>query len=822
MSDALRRRPLYFAALALSAGIGLAGLAPPPAWAGTTAFLSAVLGTFLFLVWQKPRVAAWLAVSALVPLGVILLDNEARLPKDHIAWRAAEEPGEVALGGRIVSEVAERRTAFGARRVSFTMDCSRYWSGGNAADRTTERVRGRVRAYLSSPPSPLAYGDEIVLRGRLELPEGARNPGGFDPRAWLRLDGVRAVVYGGKAPPRVLRHRRGNPAQAAAFGIKRRLSASLDAAFAPREAAFLQALFLGERSGIDEDFKDLFVRTGTLHILSVSGFNIGFLAASLLFLLKPAPISRDAKLSIVLAAVWAYCLLVGWQAPVVRASFMATLFIAARISGRKADALNTLGFAALGVLLWRPRELFDVGFQLSFLAVWGLILFMPSFAPPPAVPAPGTRGKPRLAAAPTAFQRATRYASELFWVSLVAVFTSLPLTAWNFYLVTPLSIFANMAVVPLSFLLFFTGLFFFLFAGLPQALFVPAVMKALMAAFLSSLYFFEELPGAAVIVGRPEWALLVLLSAGTAWIFLSRRFRSRPVRAACLFLFALDVFLAQEALRHLGPRELTLTVLDVGQGDALVLEFPGGGTVVVDAGKGLDGDRGRRVVAPFLKSKGIRAIDAVVMSHSDEDHAGGLPAVFDEFRVKHYFSGADDGSRLYSLLAETAAKQSVPRGWLKDGDRIEGFRGVELDVLNPSAEYPAFLKNDNSIVLRAVYGSTAFLLTGDIGAAAMERLTASHAPLRADVLKVPHHGARMAEEGKAFVLAVAPRYAAISESRNNAFGHPAPATLSILRAAGAEILRTDERGALRFDSDGRSVKAVPFAGNAGSGAPLEP
>jgi competence protein ComEC len=149
--------------------------------------------------------------------------------------------------------------------------------------------------------------------------------------------------------------------------------------FEGRQSAFLKALFLGERSDLDQDFKDLFLKTGTMHILAVSGFNIGFVCSVLWLFLKPVPISRNAKLGLLLSASWAYCLLVGWQAPVVRATLMASVFLVGQMIGRKGDGLNALGLAACVILALNPKELFDVGFQLSFLAVFGLVTLSPTF-----------------------------------------------------------------------------------------------------------------------------------------------------------------------------------------------------------------------------------------------------------------------------------------------------------------------------------------------------------------------------------------------------------------------------------------------------------
>ena len=243
-------------------------------------------------------------------------------PHEHPAL--GPESPDVFIGGKVVSEIQSREVFRGASKNYFILKVEKRWDG---LDRPAQKVRGRVRVSWKNAP-PVDYGDVLVLEGELAEFPGIRNPGGFDSKAYWERQRVHAAFYAPKnARYKILARDQGNLLEACAIAARRYLSHRLSHDFNKEQAAFLKALFLGERSEMDQDFRDLFLNTGTMHILAVSGFNIGFLSAVLWLLFRPFPLHRNLKLSLTLAAVWAYCLLVGWQAPVVRATLMATVFL---------------------------------------------------------------------------------------------------------------------------------------------------------------------------------------------------------------------------------------------------------------------------------------------------------------------------------------------------------------------------------------------------------------------------------------------------------------------------------------------------------------
>jgi len=734
---------------------------------------------------------------------VILVQSQfpEKLSPHEISLQIGKSSEPIFLNGIITSEVDARDTVYGDRLVSFVLKAKDIFKEENSRP---FMATGNVKVYLRNPNKDLSYGDEVSMKGDLRLPKGVRNPGGFDQKAYLGRRGIRALFYGDHhVEPEILSRHRGNYFRERMIAVKHFLSQSLSATFNKRDAGFLKALFLGERSDLSEDFKTLFIRTGTMHILAVSGFNIGFLSLSFFFFLRPFKVSRNLKLLLTLVLVWLYCFLVGWQSPVVRASVMATILISGQLLGRKPNLLNSLGLAALVILGINPKQLFDVGFQLSFVAVFAIAQILPVFLKPLTL-WPNERM--------TLKERLERQAEELFWISWVCLVTTLPITVENFYIVTPLSLIANMIVVPLSFLIFFTGAVFFLtFWWVPKFLFfVPLLIKVMMQFFVASLFIVEDLPGAYFIVGKLAPILLGILIAGIIYFLWDKEIKGSLARAAIIYLFILNIFLIQSLSREF-DKKFQMTALDVGQGDAIYFEFPDGGNLLMDAGKGGDGDRGRWVVAPFLKSKGLRTIDALVISHPQEDHIGGMLTVLDEFQVKNIFdAGSRYDTKTFKILREKIEKEKTVTFHAHRGAQIEGFRGVQIKALNPpEREVQDQNVNNECLVLKVIYKNTNFLLTGDIEEKAMSDILNSGEDVHAQVLKVPHHGSTLGAAGESFVKAVNPKISVISVGEKNKFHHPSEATLKILSAIpGNRIFRTDQDYAVEIMSDGNDILVV--------------
>ncbi len=551
------------------------------------------------------------------------------------------------------------------------------------------------------------------------------------------------------------------------------------------------------RDEVSDDFRD----AGVIHILSVSGLHASIILVLVLVPLGRLP--RPARAIAACTAVWFYAALTGMAAPVARTAVMATVLLAGDTLQRLGRSPNTLGVAGLVILAADPLALFQTGFQLSFAAVAGILVFHPQCT------AFFDARFPRLAA-----RAPVRGLVSLLALTACAQFGTLPILVTIFGQVSLVSLVANIVAVPLSFVALAGGVVSVLLWNVPGpwASWTAATVDLSMRIILDSSRLFASLPGAVLDVGRPPlWMALVYTAVFLTFLRAPGRRIRRLLPAV---LGALAVAAVMQALQVPVPRTLRVTVLDVGQGDAVLVQAPDGSALLVDAGPATGGfDAGERIVVPALRHLGVRRLDALVITHPDDDHAGGAAAVIRALDVRHVCISGDWSGRPEGEVLQRAIRMRGSRGpalrHVRAGDRIPLDPCVRVCVLAPeraNAAQPA--GNGTSAVLRISHGSVRVLLTGDAGLEEEDAMLQRFGDLlRADLLKVGHHGSRSGT-GAAFVRNVRPVWAAISCGRHNRFRHPRPEVLARLRAMGARIPRTDVSGAVMFESDGRELRRV--------------
>jgi competence protein ComEC len=737
----LGRAPMMPLAAAFAGGVAAAPLATlASAW--TLWALATAAGAAL-IVRARPAAATGAVLLAVATLGA-LRALALPAPADHVSRLPL--PGTARVEARLVEEP----TRWTAERARLLVELERVDS---------EPRSGTVQLTAYGALPPLAQGQRLAVEARLDRPVGYRNPGTFDYASHLLRHGI--TVVGTVRGPRIT-VLEASPAPWPAR-VRRHAVAAMHAALPPTSAALLAGLLLGERGAMPPDVDAAFRRAGVYHVLAVSGFNVALVAATVWALLALARAPRRLATLGALVVVLGFAAVAGPQPSVLRAAFMAVVVLLALLLEREAAVLNSLALAALVLLALRPADLHDPGFQLSFAATAGIVL-----APVP---------RNRLAAAVA--------------VSGAAQLAVLPIGLTHFNQVSAIGVLANLAVVPLAGLATVLGLFA-VAAGLASdtlgtGLFAAAwpILLLLRGAVAAA----AAVPGAVVHLPAPGPIPTACYVAGLAAGLVAGRLRAAHVRAARRLAGLAAALLAVSALFTLGPvlrgadGRLRVTILDVGQGDAIVVEGPDGRTVLVDAGAGgaYRLDAGERVVAPFLWNRGVLRLAAAVVTHDDADHAGGMGAVRRLFTVREAWDGA------------------VASGPLALGGAI----------ITPLASAPAG-RNDAARVLRVDFGLVSILLASDVEHAGERALTESNAPLAATALKVPHHGSRTSS-GPELLAAVRPTIALVSVGARNAYGHPDPAVLARLTAAGAHVYRTDHDGALLLETDGRTLSVTRWA-----------
>lgn len=643
-------------------------------------------------------------------------------------------------------------------------------------------------------PSP---GMHLAIRGRIEPFEESRNPQEPSAAGFAAERGMDARLMKGRIT-QVLVPEMGDTgsffARVRAYASQQ-LHASLDEPY----ASILAGAMWGERSTLPPDIRAEFQDTGTVHILVTAGLHLGVVAISALWLFSLLEMPRKPACLCVAAVVWAYVLFSGSHLPSLRAATMISFALCARAFGRKALSWNSLAAAAIVVAACWPAALLGASFALSFSCVASIILLAPYI----------DAWLERYHAIPARL----REALTLTIATQIGVW---PLTAATFLLFSPYALIANFAVVPCVGAAMILGFAQLLLGSLPVLAHAAANLDEWLLRYIVAVVRFTAgLPHAHVVMTPPPaWtiALYDVVLFLTVWLCTKRR------GAVAMIAFAAAVALIVAPPRH-EDHQLRVTVLDVGQADGMVIQTPAGHAFLIDAGGRLERGApvfgsslaeavGERVVVPFLIRHGIHHLDAIFVSHPHGDHVGGVAPVLRRLNDDAIL----DTGQVYAGFAYRDAMQvaralgvnvSQPRA----GTSLQTDDGVRFDFFGPSLPFLAGTRNDinnNSLVFMLRYKSFRMLFTGDAGAEAEERILSESVDLRADILKVGHHGSAYSST-PGFIAAVHPKYAVISVGRHNLFGHPAPTTLQTLERIGARVYRTDENGAVTVTTNGQSA-----------------
>ncbi len=575
------------------------------------------------------------------------------------------------------------------------------------------------------------------------------------------------------------------------LNLRGRLAQRLWGVYPARWAPLAEALVLGQRETLQPEVSRRIARAGLAHLLAISGLHVGLLAAAFYSLARITRTSPSWARLITVVLTCAYVILIGAPASAVRAALMVVLWTLTRLAGRASSGFDVLGLAAVLLLSGRPWSALEAGFQLSFAGAAAV-----AYAHSQAGGSPWLREQPWV----------LRSLALSALTSVAAVLITAPITATHFGRIAPAAIVGNLLAVPLLTLampaLFVSALLspWLELASWPAAAAVTLLRGIdLLARLLSSLRW------ASLDVVRPS--LLLAVACGLLLVLGAHALHGAWQRRR--FIYALGLLVAftiawPPLQARLGPDQLAVYVIDVGQGDAIAIATPRRHWILVDAGpKRPDFDAGRRAVLPFLKEQGVRRLDAFLASHPDLDHVGGAPAVLDAIEVSRVMgSGRVTGQVGQLAVLRWLAENGMAWTLAGAGARLS-LDEVELRFFHPRAgefEGGAEAPNENSIVFLLEYGEFRMLFTGDAPGMVEDRLShESGEELRAQVLKVAHHGSA-SSTSRLLLRTVRPELAVISVGRGNVYGHPSPFVLGRLGERGIELRRTDRDGTVVIEA----------------------
>ncbi len=847
------RQPMLWVAVSFASGIAVAHewWRPPVWWAVAAAVFAA---SAITLMRRRSRAAFLLALCGVGFAGALSYAGRSSAFANETRNRDIErftDGREVTVVGTAVTDGVVRRSGRDVRERADLEVESITGDDGTVPVRSGLRINvySRGEGEDGDPQRDavsLRYGDRIRFRTRMRPPRNFGNAGAWDYRGYLAEDGILAL---GSVRADRIERLGAEPASRVEWWrnrLRRSVSARVHEVWSREQAALIDTMLIGENSYLERRIRTEFQRSGTYHILVVSGMNIGILAFAVFWTLRRV---RGGEIAASITAVIlsaGYAFLANAGAPILRAALMMVIALGARLFYRERALLNGLGIAALVLLAADPRGLFEPSFQLTFLSVLAILAI----------------GVPLLERTSLPYRKALQFLdSQAYDVSLapkiaqfrldmrllagrVAQFTGVRPARWilsgmvlaaisvfdivvisaivQISLALPMAIYfhresllalpANIAVIPLTGVLMPSA---FLAVGLSYIAPAQAGPFALVAGWAlrgisSAVSVVSNLPGSDLRIASPSREVVLLgVAAFVLAAALARRRGALAASGVAAILGVAAWLVAVPPRPAVRSGVLEVTAIDVGQAESTLVVSPDGHTLLVDAAGAIGAgesefDFGEDVISPYLWARGIVRLDAVALTHAHSDHIGGMRSVLTNFRPRELWIGPNTVTPALSQLLRQASEQGVVVRYHAAGDAF-AFGAAEVRVLAPSREWApsAWSHNDDSLVMRIGYKNSAALLTAD-AEKKTERFVASQQP-QADLLKVAHNGSATSTTPE-LLAAVKPRWAVISVGFRNQFRHPRPEVLQRLAGAGVSTYRTDALGAVTFYLTGDSVQ----------------
>jgi len=706
-------------------------------------------------------------------------------------------------------------------------------------------VKGRIRLTVSGDAPNLSAGDRIVFLGRIRSIRNFSNPGGFDYKRYMAFKKVWGSAYVPEHKLTLIEKNVEKGVGAIISGARHRMSNLIDQIGDKEQQGVLKALIVGDRNAISPELRKAFNRVGAGHLLAISGLHIGIIAtASFLFfkwmlshirffLLNAWTKKGAVVLSIV--PVLVYGLLSGMSPSTQRAVIMVVVFLMAFLFEREHDLINTLAMAAMMILIVHPPSVFSISFQFSFAAVLAIIYGLSRL--PPLWPSGQNRTRKNK------WSKAAIKLYYFFMTSFFAIVGTLPLVMRYFNQVSLVGLPANVIFIPLiGFVVVPLGIMavFIYPLTVSGALVCLKAGSAVLEYVIMIINFISGWTFAAIKTVTPNyleifcfyvlfWALLNLksvqirtpLALSKDQSSQSKNSIQKPVVMVALLtvlMFSADVgYWMYQRYWH---DDLRVTMIDVGHGNASLLELPYGYNMLIDGGGFSDNrvfDVGASIVAPFLWQKKIRTIDSIVLSHPNSDHLNGLIYIAENFHVKNVWTNHETANTYgYQMFMETIKKNNIQMPAYNKITGVHDINGVHIDVLYPQVDFIEKKEietwrnlNNNSLVLKISFGATSFLFPGDIKARAEYELVSMVGnKLKSTILLAPHHGSKTSST-EPFLEKVNPDVVVISSRWRSRFGFPHPLVLKRYKAKGGRVLETAHNGAVSVRTDGRTLTIMP-------------
>jgi competence protein ComEC len=871
-SDRIYYRPLIPLLLAFVAGIAVADQLPERLiWLAVAGIL--ISGSIIIYAVNRHKNAKFFPLILFFCLGYYSLTPwlPAFFPQDH-ANVYVNDPFKWEISGIIDAPPLPQdyRTVCIIDRIQLSRPSKKE---------TTVSVKGKIRAIIYGDSRTLSIGDRLTFESKIRPFTNFKNPGGFDYIRYMAFKRIWGNAY--TSYKKVAIQPSANNVKKYLFTLRQKISTLINQSSDGDANAILHALIIGNRQHISKPLGSAFNRAGISHLLAISGLHIGIVASFTFFLstwmlsqfkpmLRHAWTRKGAAL-LSLIPILFYGIIAGMTPSTQRAVIMVSVFLLTFLLEREHDLINTISVAALIILIIYPPSLFSISFQLSFAAVLAIIYGTSKILP--------VRKKPVTI---TAYFLKTIVTFCI--VSGLAIIGTAPLTMFYFNQISLMGILSNLIFIPLIGFTIVPLALFSVFVLLPinssAGFWGLKICDFILTFSIKWIYRIADLPFAAVKTITPsfiEISCIYALLGSVLYLFFSYTKKilnnetqskirtkkklsqdahnkpglSRPLRAInalngmmpcrlikdpgeklsgrqwasiltgiTLFILSADIYYWVD--KRWGKEDLTVSIIDVGQGNAALIEMPGGKCALIDGGGYSNNeifDIGAKVIAPFLWQKKIKTIETVILTHYDSDHLNGLIFVLKHFNVKQVFANHEPATCFKNKgFNQIIADKQIPYPPYNDFPKKLNINGVIIKILYPMVHFADLVANDawrdsnnNSMVIQVNFKNQSILFPGDIMKKAEEEIIALNDNLRSTIMLAPHHGSSSSST-PGFLKYVNPEYIVISSGRQNRFGFPEQDVLSRYKRNQIKTYRTDEDGCVSISIDGDQLNLAPMIG----------
>lgn len=637
-----------------------------------------------------------------------------------------------------------------------------------------------INIKMSQDIPSIKYGDSLYIEGEFKQPEEARNYKGYNYKQYLKTKKIIETVELEKV--KILKSSNGS----FIHNIQKYIRDTINGTLTDEEGNLLLAILLGDKDKLSEDIQESFKTSNLSHMLAVSGAHVSYIILGLTYVLQNSIIGKKNGKIVCIIFLLAFMAITNFTPSVTRACIMAILTLFSSIIYRKSDVYTNISVAALITLIFNPYSLLDLGFQLSYGGTIGIIIFIKRIQEK------------------KSNSKVINYIKQMALVSIYANIIIIPIMMYHFNTVSFTFIISNIMASPILGIIVITG-FLFIIASItvkPLTRLIAIFIKPILSILIKISQICSKLPFSNILVVTPYMFNVISYYAIILYCIKSKKNNKCKIIICLLIVLILINFII-----YIFPQKLRIFFIDVGQGDSTLIITPDKKTVLIDGGGSDSFDVGEKVLLPYLLDRRILKIDYVLISHFDTDHCGGILTIMEKVKVKNIIiSEQAEHSENYERFKKLMIHKKIRLIEVKKWDKIKIGRYSEFKILFPTSrllsENPL---NNNSIVAQFNYNNFKMLFTGDIEKLAEQQiLKAEKAEIRADILKVAHHGSKTSSIPE-FIKAVKPKIALIGVGKNNTFGHPNQQTIKNLENIKCRIYRTDLQGEIiiKIDQKGR-------------------